>query len=161
METSEEKTKRKIIKELTKQEYRYRSAIFFTDYTPDIFDYAANIRKVISRKIGCQIFWLVRAKRVDVAILDIIPADHKGKSIVQPYIQFFTKDKMNVNIINEVLFTHHIHAVCKCMQFTDSDKDTWLDTFKRQRMINLKPFIEKSNVKTTPRRWTMTNKIVL
>jgi hypothetical protein len=160
METSQSKTKRKIIKELSKEEYKYSSVIFFVDYTPNIFDYASGIRKIISRKVNSQIFWLVRVKRVYSNQLDegTIPDNYSLRTIVQPYLQFFTSEEIDTDKIDETLFSLGINAECRSYYLEDEKKERWLRTFKIQKLANLQPFVKASSLIRTPPRWAITNK---
>lgn len=161
METSYEKTKRKLLKELAKEEYQYASVIFFNNYAPDIFNYAHKIRKLVSRTMNIKILWLVRAKNISVTSLDEIPENYNKKYIVQPYLQFFTSDKVSYQNVNKVLLRHDIAGYCQCKKFPPERKKRWSNTFQRQEMVNLDKFFENSNLKRTPRRWTVTNSKIL
>lgn len=159
MEKSSDKTKRKIISELSRDIYLYRTVIFFYDYTPNIFDYASEIRSKVSRKLKCRIFWLVRVRNIPIEYLDEIPDDYLKKTITQPYLQFFTEKRVDVDLINSALDNIDLSfQINRSWSFPQQRKSRWLDTLKKQKLANLTPFHKSSKVKG--KRWAITNKII-
>jgi hypothetical protein len=153
METTEDKTKRKIIKEISNPIYRYSNVIFFNVYFPDILTIGSNIKKKLARKFNTRTFWYTRTKNIDSFQLT---NEINTKQIVQPYIQFFTQDPIDIEQYEDYIHKHfNLEVKVRCQEFFELRKSQWCNTLKREKLINLDKFNTKNN---QYRRWSVTNK---
>lgn len=143
METSKDKTKRRLLEEINKPYYRYQTRILLLDiedYMQEIVDIFPDVRAKLSRKFKYKTLWYLRTY---------------GR---RPYIQFFTNEKPPVEKIESYLSSSlklDIQSV-DSRPFTSEMADKWTIAVKRQKLAKLDHLKTKEG--QVIRRWSVTGK---
>jgi hypothetical protein len=143
METSKDRTRRRLLEEVNRSYYRYQTRILFLDiedYMQEIVDIFPNVRAKVSRKFKYKTLWYLRVH------------------VNRPYIQFFTNEKPPVEKIESYLSSSlklDIQSV-DSQPFTSEMKEKWTNTVKRQKLAGFDHLKTKQG--QVIRRWSVTGK---
>lgn len=146
METSIDKTKRKLLQEVNNPHYKYQTRILFEDTWferdgwAEIVTIFPEVRAKLSRKFKYKALWYLRTY------------DNR------PYIQFFTNEKPPVTEIKRYLGSSlklDIQSV-RTRSFTDEMKASWTNTVRKQNLSQLEHL--KTKEVQVIRRWSVTGR---
>ncbi|EHK9068880.1 hypothetical protein ACVOUJ_004190 [Vibrio vulnificus] len=143
-ESSQDKTKRKLINHIKTIKPTHQTAIFFNDFD-DAFQFnnlMQEIKKPVSAAFkSITMIWVLRTK---------LQYNYGAVG----YIQILTSAELDLNLLSKVLSRYTYDSQVRVVQ-RPFDREKYTDTVSKQRLANLAAYLGSE---TSPRRYAITNK---
>ncbi|MBE4594585.1 hypothetical protein BOO24_19830 [Vibrio navarrensis] len=143
-ESSQDKTKRKLINHIKTIKPTHQTAIFFNDFD-DAFQFnnlMQEIKKPVSAAFkSITMIWVLRLK-------------NQFRYGTVGYIQILTSAELDLKLLNKVLAKYTCENQIRTKQ-RPFDREKYTDTVSEQRLANLAAYLGSE---TSPRRYAITNK---
>ncbi|PAR29108.1 hypothetical protein [Vibrio metoecus] len=143
-ESSQDKTKRKLINHIKTIKPTHQTAIFFNDFDNAIEfnNLMQEIKKPVSAAFkSITMIWVLRLK-------------NQFRYGTVGYIQILTSAELDLNLLSKVLSRYTYDSQVRVAQ-RPFDREKYADTVSKQRLANLAAYLGS---KTSPRRYAITNK---
>ncbi|CAI3100009.1 hypothetical protein MWMV2_MWMV2_01079 [Acinetobacter oleivorans] len=152
-ETSEEKKKRKLIRELREHQWLYQYSVYprllgenrAVDKSRaegiillGIDDFRNRLRK---RTANIGIFFEIR--KMNVGLIKGFETQYKRKNFAQIYITFYTSEEIEVTLLNEIVETAYCDEVnVRSRKVTEEKMLKTIATIRRQGVYNFSSYYE-------------------
>ncbi|HGE6097210.1 TPA: hypothetical protein ACGG75_003598 [Vibrio cholerae] len=143
-ESSQDKTKRKLINHIKTIKPTHQTAIFYNNFDEAIEfnDLMQKIKKPVSAAFkSITMIWVLRTK---------LQYNYGAVG----YIQILTSAELDLKLLNKVLAKYTYENQIKIKQ-RPFDREKYTDTVSRQKLANLAAYLGSE---TSPRRYAITNK---
>ncbi|EOW9107398.1 hypothetical protein ACN1S5_003499 [Vibrio cholerae] len=143
-ESSQNKTRRKLVNHIKTIKPTYQTAIFFNDFDNAIEfnNLMQEIKKPVSATFkSITMIWVLRTK-------------FQYNYGAVGYIQILTSAELDLELLNKVLSRYTYNNQIRVAQ-RPFDREKYADTVSKQRLANLAAYLGSE---TSPRRYAITNK---
>ncbi|RZQ94970.1 hypothetical protein [Vibrio vulnificus] len=143
-ESSQDKTKRKLINHIKIIKPTHQTAIFFNNFDNAIEfnNLMQEIKKPVSAAFkSITMIWVLRLK-------------NQFRYGTVGYIQILTSAELDLNLLSKVLSRYTYDSQVRVAQ-RPFDREKYTDTVSKQRLANLAAYLGSE---TSPRRYAITNK---
>lgn len=143
-ESSQDKTKRKLINHIKTLKPTHQTAIFFNNFDEAIEfnDLMQKIKKPVSAAFEqITMIWILRLK-------------YQQRYGTVGYIQILTNAELDLELLNNVLDRYTVEKQIRTVQ-REFDYNNYIDTVNKQKLTNLSNYLGSQR---SPRRFAITNR---